>query len=89
MTSLVDSPILLIGQLLVRLLELQRKSHLADHEFQDSLAQPKGVSKINEVTRSQPLCTAIQIALVVLLRSWGIRPSAVVGHSSGTVHGNL
>lgn len=34
---------------------------------------------------SQPLSTAIQVALVNLLRRWGINPSAVVGHSSGEV----
>ena len=34
---------------------------------------------------SQPICTALQIALVDLLDSWGIRPSAVVGHSSGEI----
>lgn len=32
---------------------------------------------------SQPLCTALQIALVDLLATWNITPSAVVGHSSG------
>nr|ALP31883.1 polyketide synthase 17 [Diaporthe helianthi] len=32
---------------------------------------------------SQPACTAVQIGLVELLTSWSIRPSAVVGHSSG------
>jgi acyl transferase domain-containing protein/NADPH:quinone reductase-like Zn-dependent oxidoreductase len=31
------------------------------------------------------MCTAIQIALVDLLSSWGIRPSAVTGHSSGEI----
>lgn len=41
------------------------------------------VSKINEALRSQPVCTAIQIALVELLREWGIKPEAVIGHSSG------
>lgn len=30
-----------------------------------------------------PVCCALQIALVVLLRSWNIFPSAVLGHSSG------
>lgn len=34
---------------------------------------------------SQPLCIAVQIALVNLLRSWGIKPDAVVGHSSGEI----
>jgi acyl transferase domain-containing protein len=42
-------------------------------------------SRINEVTHSQPVCTAVQIGLVNLLRSWGIKPSAVVGHSSGEI----
>ena len=34
---------------------------------------------------SQPLCTAVQIALVNLLRTWSISPAAVVGHSSGEI----
>lgn len=34
---------------------------------------------------SQPLCTAIQLALVELLASWAIRPIAVTGHSSGEI----
>lgn len=34
---------------------------------------------------SQPACTAVQIALVDLLKHWGVRPVAVVGHSSGEV----
>ncbi|KAF7863846.1 hypothetical protein EAF04_006811 [Stromatinia cepivora] len=42
-------------------------------------------SQINHVTRSQPICTAIQIGLVNLLRSWGVTPSSVVGHSSGEI----
>ena len=32
---------------------------------------------------SQTACTAVQIGLVDLLASWSVRPSAVVGHSSG------
>lgn len=34
---------------------------------------------------SQPLCTVLQIALVELLRSFGIVPDVVVGHSSGEI----
>ncbi|OAA75373.1 Beta-ketoacyl synthase [Akanthomyces lecanii RCEF 1005] len=34
---------------------------------------------------SQPATTAIQIAIVDLLQSLGIRPSSVVGHSSGEI----
>ncbi|KAJ5822474.1 hypothetical protein N7447_004814 [Penicillium robsamsonii] len=42
-------------------------------------------SRINQVTFSLPLSVAIQLALVDLLRSWGIRPAGVTGHSSGEV----
>ncbi|CBF80211.1 hypothetical protein AN7838.2 [Aspergillus nidulans FGSC A4] len=34
---------------------------------------------------AQPVCTALQIALVDLLSDWGIQPGAVVGHSSGEI----
>jgi acyl transferase domain-containing protein len=34
---------------------------------------------------SQPVCTAIQIALVELLAKFGVTPSATVGHSSGEI----
>ena len=34
---------------------------------------------------SQPMCTAVQLGLVDLMRYWGVRPRAVVGHSSGEI----
>ncbi|KAI1073750.1 hypothetical protein F5B20DRAFT_586947 [Whalleya microplaca] len=34
---------------------------------------------------SQPLVTALQIALLAVLRSWGIRAARVIGHSSGEI----
>lgn len=34
---------------------------------------------------SQPASTAIQLALVLLLRSFGVRPHSVTGHSSGEI----
>ncbi|KAJ5613799.1 hypothetical protein N7528_007453 [Penicillium herquei] len=42
-------------------------------------------SRLSEAEISQPLCTAIQIALVDLLRSAGIKFRATVGHSSGEI----
>jgi acyl transferase domain-containing protein len=42
-------------------------------------------SRVNDAEISQPACTAVQIALVKLLRSWGISPTVVVGHSSGEI----
>ena len=43
------------------------------------------LEKFSEAEFSQPLCTAVQIAVVNLLRSWNISPTAVVGHSSGEI----
>lgn len=43
------------------------------------------MTKIHEPSRAQPLCTALQMAMVDLLADWSIRPSAVVGHSSGEI----
>ncbi|KAI1455751.1 hypothetical protein F4805DRAFT_459397 [Annulohypoxylon moriforme] len=41
--------------------------------------------RIHRPEYSQPLCTALQIALTELLKSFNIIPSAVVGHSSGEI----
>lgn len=42
-------------------------------------------SHINRPEYSQPICTAVQVAIVDLLASFAIRPNAVVGHSSGEI----
>ncbi|RYP67344.1 hypothetical protein DL771_007288 [Monosporascus sp. 5C6A] len=41
--------------------------------------------RIHSPQMSQPLCTVLQIALVELLREFGVVPDAVVGHSSGEI----
>ncbi|KAI1437789.1 hypothetical protein GGR50DRAFT_691814 [Xylaria sp. CBS 124048] len=41
--------------------------------------------RINEADVAQPLCTAIQIAIVDLLADWNIIPSVSIGHSSGEI----
>ncbi|RAL08959.1 uncharacterized protein BO97DRAFT_397180 [Aspergillus homomorphus CBS 101889] len=51
----------------------------------DQLLAPKGESRLSEAALSQPLCTAVQVVLVDLLRSAGITFDAVVGHSSGEI----
>lgn len=51
--------------------------------IEDALLEPAETSVVGEAEFSQPLCTAVQIALVQLLESWGIRPAVTVGHSSG------
>ncbi|KAG5655084.1 hypothetical protein KAF25_000207 [Fusarium avenaceum] len=42
-------------------------------------------SRITEAELSQPLCTAVQIMLVDLLKANGVRFKGVVGHSSGEI----
>ena len=42
-------------------------------------------SNIHSAEISQPVCTAVQIALTDLLREWGILPQTVFGHSSGEI----
>lgn len=53
--------------------------------LRDELLKDKSYSRIGEAAFSQPLCTAIQIALVQLLRAANLRLTAVVGHSSGEI----
>ena len=53
--------------------------------LRDELSRKTECSNINRPDLSQPLCTAIQVGLVDLLRSFNIRPNAVVGHSSGEI----
>ena len=51
----------------------------------EELDKGEDESRIDDAEISQPACTALQIALVILLRSWGVFPAAVLGHSSGEI----
>ncbi|KAL9485418.1 hypothetical protein ACSS6W_004207 [Trichoderma asperelloides] len=42
-------------------------------------------SQIDLPDISQAACTALQLGIVDLLTSWGIRPQVVIGHSSGEI----
>ncbi|KAF2121672.1 lovastatin nonaketide synthase [Lophiotrema nucula] len=53
--------------------------------LRDEMLAGSDTSRLAEAALSQPLCTALQIVLVDLLRSAGITFSAVVGHSSGEI----
>lgn len=53
--------------------------------IKDALLEPVATSKVDDAAISQPLCTAIQLGIVKLLRDWGVKPSVVVGHSSGEI----
>lgn len=51
----------------------------------DELSKDADASKVHEAEFSQPMCTALQLGLVALWRFFGLRPDAVVGHSSGEI----
>ena len=51
----------------------------------DELARDEAASRVHEVRVSMPVCCAVQLALVELLRWMGVRPDVVTGHSSGEV----
>ncbi|KAF6801113.1 Polyketide synthase-nonribosomal peptide synthetase 3 [Colletotrichum musicola] len=53
--------------------------------LEEALLELPATSRVGEVTQSQPLCTAVQIGLVRMLRSWGVEPVATIGHSSGEI----
>ncbi|KAF2967866.1 hypothetical protein GQX73_g5699 [Xylaria multiplex] len=66
-------------------------------EVLQSLPDPPSWSLLSELTEarttevlrqpefSQPLVTALQLSILEVLKSWGIQPRAVVGHSSGEI----
>ncbi|ATY66088.1 polyketide synthase, putative [Cordyceps militaris] len=49
------------------------------------LTKGASTSRITEAEISQPLCTAVQLALVNVLRASGVHFDAVIGHSSGEI----
>ncbi|KAF2679022.1 ketoacyl-synt-domain-containing protein [Lentithecium fluviatile CBS 122367] len=57
----------------------------ADFSLRNELEKEEKATQVNAAHISQPSCTAVQLALTDLLHSWGVRPSAVAGHSSGEI----
>ncbi|KAI8945912.1 ketoacyl-synt-domain-containing protein [Xylaria longipes] len=51
----------------------------------EELSKDEKTSNVGAAHISQPACTAIQLALADLMTSWGVRPTAVAGHSSGEI----
>lgn len=47
------------------------------------LTEPRSAEHVRQPDIAQPLVAALQLCLVDVLRSWGIKPSSVLGHSSG------
>lgn len=71
----------------IRSLDKVLQSSKADLSWtlEESLLADAGKSRVGEAEISQPVCTAVQIAIVDLLAEWNIIPSVTVGHSSGEI----
>ena len=56
-----------------------------DFTVEGTLKADLKAHEMNEPRVSQLVCTALQIAILDLLTSWGIEPVAVAGHSAGEI----
>jgi acyl transferase domain-containing protein len=64
---------------------LQAQPNPPSWTLEAELTQPRMADHLRQPEFSQPLVTALQICLFSLFESWGIKPTAVVGHSSGEI----
>ncbi|KAK4443906.1 KR domain-protein [Podospora aff. communis PSN243] len=64
---------------------LQNLSYPPKWKLTDELLKPASTSEIHKAFLAQPLCTALQIALVNAYSRLGVTPFSVVGHSSGEI----
>jgi hybrid polyketide synthase/nonribosomal peptide synthetase ACE1 len=60
-------------------------SYTPDWKLGEELRKGPESSRIGEAAISQPLCTAVQIAMVDMLGAGKVEMKAVVGHSSGEI----
>ncbi|KAH6616126.1 hypothetical protein B0J18DRAFT_485034 [Chaetomium sp. MPI-SDFR-AT-0129] len=57
----------------------------ADWFLTEELLRDAASTRVNQTALSISICVAVQIALVRLLATWGIKPTAVTSHSSGEI----
>lgn len=69
----------------VKAADVYLKSLGADWSVIEELGASEEQSKLHLAKYSQPLCAVLQVGLVNLLSDWGVRPTAVAGHSSGEI----
>lgn len=80
-------------ELLDREPAFRQEAHAVDQEFRsqsgwsllDAMRRDTESSRMHEAEIAQPANFLLQAGLAALLRSWGIVPSAIVGHSAGEV----
>ncbi|KAI0975805.1 hypothetical protein F4678DRAFT_484023 [Xylaria arbuscula] len=70
---------------LQRSLDTLPQHHAPSWSLTDELLRPINTTQIQQAAFSQPLCTAVQIALIDMLVAAGISFTAVIGHSSGEI----
>ncbi len=51
----------------------------------EQLSAPEAASKMGDTEFAQPAIFSIQVAVARQLESWGVRPTAVIGHSAGEI----
>ncbi|KAE8862946.1 hypothetical protein PTNB29_05508 [Pyrenophora teres f. teres] len=65
--------------------EIQLQNMGAPWSLVEELRKSSSESRVDDAEISQPACTALQLALVALLKDWRVTPTAVTGHSSGEI----
>ncbi|HEU0105096.1 MAG TPA: type I polyketide synthase, partial [Vicinamibacteria bacterium] len=58
---------------------------LAGWSLLEALAAPEPEARLRRTDVAQPALFALQAGLTELLRSWGVEPDAILGHSAGEV----
>lgn len=66
-------------------LVLSRVEPKRSFSLEETLIGKSNGERFNDAEITQPLCTAIQIAIVDLLTEWHVKPSVTIGHSSGEI----
>lgn len=64
---------------------LQSLEHAPNWKIVDTLLNLDDKTILANPEYSQPICTALQVALVDFLAAWQVTPAAVIGHSSGEI----
>jgi hybrid polyketide synthase/nonribosomal peptide synthetase ACE1 len=75
----------ILSKLDAQLANLPNEQDRPDWTLREELLADASKSRVGDAAISQPLCTAVQVILVDLLREAGVEFAAVVGHSSGEI----